>query len=67
MKGRAAFNADTLTFKADTAASACQISDARYVISRTTTAAHRGVGMDGCGGRGRPVGPGRKAELASST
>jgi hypothetical protein len=52
MKIRAAFNADTLVFKADTAASACQTGDARYVISRTDDELHiAGVGLDNCGGR----------------
>jgi hypothetical protein len=52
MKGRAAFTADTLVFRADTAASPCQTADARYVISRTDDELHiAGVGMDGCGGR----------------
>jgi hypothetical protein len=52
MKGRAAFNGDTLIFKADTAGSACQTADARYVISRTENELRiAGVGMDSCGGR----------------
>ena len=52
MKGRAAFSADTMIFKADTAASACQTADARYVVSRTENELHiAGVGMDSCGGR----------------
>src|SRR5918911_3195280 len=34
MKGRGRFSGDTLVFKADTAANACQTSDARYVVSR---------------------------------
>lgn len=52
MKSRAAFTADTLVFKADTAASACQTADARYVISRTDDELHiAGVGADTCGGR----------------
>ena len=52
MKGRAAFNGDTLIFKADTTSSACQTEDARYVVSRTDTELHiAGVGMDTCGGR----------------
>ena len=34
MKGRGRFNGDTLVFKADTAASACQTGEARYVVSR---------------------------------
>ena len=43
---------DTLMFKADTAASACQTADARYVVSRTEDELHiAGVGMDNCGGR----------------
>ena len=52
MKGRAAFTGDTLVFKADTAATACQTADARYVVSRTDDELHiAGVGMDNCGGR----------------
>jgi hypothetical protein len=52
MKGRAAFNGDTLIFKADTAGSACQTADARYVVSRTENEMRiAGLGMDSCGGR----------------
>jgi hypothetical protein len=52
MKGRAAFNGDTLIFKADTAGSACQTADARYVVSRTENELRiAGLGMDSCGGR----------------
>jgi len=52
MKGHAAFAGDTLLFKADTAGSACQTADARYVVSRTEDELHiAGVGMDTCGGR----------------
>jgi hypothetical protein len=52
MKGQANFVGDTLLFKADTAGSACQTADARYVISRTEDELHiAGVGMDNCGGR----------------
>jgi hypothetical protein len=52
MKGRANFVGDTLLFKADTAGSACQTADARYVVSRTEDELHiAGVGMDNCGGR----------------
>jgi hypothetical protein len=52
MKGRAAFSGDTLIFKADTAGSACQTADARYVVSRTENEMRiAGVGMDSCGGR----------------
>lgn len=52
MKGRAAFAGDTLIFKADTAASPCQTTDARYVVSRTDNELHiAGVGVDACGGR----------------
>ena len=52
MKGRAAFSGDTLIFKADTAGSACQTSDARYVVSRSDSELRiAGVGMDSCGGR----------------
>ncbi|HUR94864.1 MAG TPA: hypothetical protein VMY76_09800 [Gemmatimonadales bacterium] len=52
MKGQAAVMGDTLLFKADTAGSACQTADARYVVSRTEDELHiAGVGMDNCGGR----------------
>jgi hypothetical protein len=52
MKGKAAFSGDTLLFKADTAVSACQTADARYVVSRTEDELHiAGLGMDSCGGR----------------
>ncbi len=52
MKGRAAVTGDTLVFKADTSGSACQTSDARYVVSRTEDELHiAGVGTDTCGGR----------------
>ncbi len=52
MKGKANFVGDTLLFRADTAGSACQTADARYVVSRTEDELHiAGVGMDTCGGR----------------
>jgi hypothetical protein len=52
MKGRGKFKGDTLVFKADTAASACQTADARYVISRTEDQLRiAGLGLDNCGGR----------------
>jgi hypothetical protein len=52
MKGRAAFQGDTMVFKADTTGSPCQTADARYVISRTEDELHiAGLGMDNCGGR----------------
>jgi hypothetical protein len=52
VKTRAAFQGDTLVFKADTAASACQTADARYVLSRTEDRLHIvGLGGDNCGGR----------------
>ena len=52
MKGRGRFNGDTLVFKADTAGSACQTSDARYVISRDQDELRiAGLGLDTCGGR----------------
>ena len=52
MKGRASVQGDTLIFKADTAASPCQTSDARYVVSRTEDQLHiAGLGSDNCGGR----------------
>jgi hypothetical protein len=52
MKGRAQVNGDTLVFKADTAASACQTTEARYVVSRTDNQLRiAGLGSDNCGGR----------------
>jgi hypothetical protein len=52
MKGRARFKGDTLVFKADTTASACQTNDARYVVSRSEDQLRiSGLGMDNCGGR----------------
>jgi hypothetical protein len=52
MKGKADFKGDTLIFKADTAGSACQTSEARYVVARNADELQiAGVGMDTCGGR----------------
>lgn len=52
MKGRGRFKGDTLVFKADTTASACQTTDARYVVSLSEDQLRiAGLGMDGCGGR----------------
>jgi hypothetical protein len=52
MKSRANFNGDTLVFKADTSALACQTADARYVVSRTEDQLQiAGIGADSCGGR----------------
>ena len=52
MKGRGRFKGDTLVFKADTTVSACQTTDARYVVSRNENELHiAGVGADNCGGR----------------
>jgi hypothetical protein len=52
VKARAVFQGDTLVFKADTAANACQTADARYVVSRTEDQLHIvGLGGDSCGGR----------------
>jgi hypothetical protein len=52
MKGKADFKGDTLVFKADTTGSACQTSEARYVVSRNADELRiAGVGMDTCGGR----------------
>jgi len=52
MKTRAAFNGDTLVFKADTSALACQTADARYVVTRTDDRMQiAGIGADSCGGR----------------
>ena len=43
---------DTLVFKADTAASACQTADARYVVSRPRiSCTSRALAGDNCGGR----------------
>ena len=52
MKAQAAFVGDTLVFRADTAGSACQTADARYIVNRTEDQLQiSGVGMDTCGGR----------------
>jgi hypothetical protein len=52
MKGRGRFKGDTLLFKADTSTSACQTSDARYVVSREEDQLRiAGLGLDTCGGR----------------
>jgi hypothetical protein len=52
MKGRGRFKGDTLVFRADTAASACQTSDARYVVSMADDQLRiAGLGADTCGGR----------------
>ena len=52
VKARADFLGDTLVFKADTAMSACQTADARYVVSRTEDQLHIvGLGGDSCGSR----------------
>jgi hypothetical protein len=52
MKGRGRFKGDTLVFRADTAASACQTSDARYVVSLSEDQLRiAGLGLDTCGGR----------------
>jgi hypothetical protein len=52
MKGKGRFKGDTLVFKADTASSACQTSDARYVVSREQDQLRiSGLGQDSCGGR----------------
>ena len=52
MKTRAVFSGDTLLFKADTAALACQTADARYIVNRTEDQLQiAGVGADSCGGR----------------
>jgi hypothetical protein len=52
MKGRGRFSGDTLVFQADTAANACQTSDARYVISRDQDELRiAGLGLDSCGNR----------------
>jgi hypothetical protein len=52
MKGRAQFQGDTMLFKADTAALACQTQDARYVISMADDHLRiAGLGSDNCGNR----------------
>lgn len=52
VKARAEFQGDTLVFRADTAGSACQTADARYVASRTENQLHIvGLGGDSCGSR----------------
>jgi hypothetical protein len=52
MKGRALFEGDTLVFKADTTARACQTKDARYVVSLREEQLHiAGLGTDNCGNR----------------
>lgn len=52
MKTHADFTGDTLFFRADTSALACQTADARYVISRTDDQLQiAGIGADSCGGR----------------
>jgi hypothetical protein len=52
MKAKGDFKGDTLVFKADSAARACQTADARYVVSRNQDELRiAGVGMDTCGGR----------------
>lgn len=52
MKGRGRFKGDTLLFKADTTANACQTSDARYVVSLVDEQLRiAGLGADACGSR----------------
>jgi hypothetical protein len=52
MQGRGRFKGDTLMFKADTAARACQTGDARYVVRRDQDQLRiAGVGLDTCGDR----------------
>jgi hypothetical protein len=52
VKARAEFQGDTLVFRADTASSACQTADARYVVSRTQDQLHIvGLAGDSCGSR----------------
>lgn len=52
LKSRAAFKGDTLLFKADTSALACQTAEARYIVSRTEEQLRiAGLGADSCGGR----------------
>jgi len=52
MKSNADFEGDTLLFKADTSALACQTADARYIVSRTEDQLRiAGLGVDSCGGR----------------
>jgi hypothetical protein len=63
MKGRGRFKGDTLVFKADTTARACQTSDARYVVSLNEDQLRiAGLGLDTCGDRRAAlVGAWRKA------
>ena len=52
MKTQAEFKGDTLVFKADTGALACQTALARYVVTRTDDRMQiAGIGADSCGGR----------------
>jgi hypothetical protein len=52
MQERVIILGDTLVFKADTAASPCRTSDARYVMSRIEdTLRIAGLGSDTCGQR----------------
>jgi hypothetical protein len=52
MKGRAQFQGDTMVFKADTTARACQTQDARYVVSLVDDQLRiAGLGADNCGNR----------------
>ncbi|HYF40733.1 MAG TPA: hypothetical protein VD930_13645 [Gemmatimonadales bacterium] len=52
MKGQASFKGDTMVFKADTAARACQTQDARYVIRMADDQLRiAGLGADKCGNR----------------
>ena len=52
MKVRAAFDGDTLIFKADTTTYSCQTTEARYVVSREGDGLRiAGLGIDGCGSR----------------
>lgn len=52
MKGRGRFKGDTLIFNADTAARACQTTEARYVVSMEQDQLRiAGLGADNCGGR----------------
>jgi hypothetical protein len=52
MKGKGSFKGDTLIFSPDTAAAACQTSEARYVLTQAeNTLQIAGIGTDSCGGR----------------
>ncbi|HEY7531049.1 MAG TPA: hypothetical protein VIC56_10265 [Gemmatimonadota bacterium] len=52
MKGKAAFEGDTMIFVADTSGLKCQTEEARFLVTREgEQLSIRGLGMDPCGGR----------------